>query len=567
MKTSSILLAVGLVLLPWCLTPLFSQQPNAGAEKKITIIKHSIDADGSEVTETIVKKGKAAENFDVDKYVRDNRSDKNQVEVIVTDIEEDSDNESWNDNNNNNYAWTTCNDKSTFLGVQEDSDEDENQPGLVVEITRGSAADKAGLRHNDNILQLNSTKTDQWEDLSQFVSQSKPGDKVKITYSRNGKTAVTEAVLTTRNEVKCDANQSPKGFLGITEDDEIEVADGIAVSITPGSGAAKAGLNDGDVIVTLNDTPISDFEDVTDFMAYTKPAEKVRVTFERQGQRKSVEVVLGEQKNSWSGLNAQNFNLNRLEDLKVNLPKMTCTVKEKEACLGVYSTENEPNGASVESFTSESAAQEAGMQEGDVILSVNEKAVNGHSELWDEIAQYKTGENVAVVYLRNGKTLQVQATLKACRDNQSRVEIFDETEGGSDLNRLFYTGAWGKDDQRHLRETRIIIIRRAGEGDGAKVNLSPSAAAPVQDRTLSLSSFRAFPNPSQGQVTVAFTGAPMETVVSLLDMSGRQLFREELNAFNGDYSQQFDLTAYAKGTIIIHVQQGDKVFTEQIIVQ
>lgn len=157
----------------------------------------------------------------------------------------------------------------------------------------------------------------------------------------------------------------------------------------------------------------------------------------------------------------------------------------------------------------------------------------------------------------------MQATLKACRDNQSRVEIFDETEGGSDLNRLFYT-CWGRSNQRHLRETRIIIIRRAGEGDGAKVNLSPSAAAPVQNRPLSLSSL---PCLSQGQVTVAFTGAPMETVVSLLDMSGRQLFREELNAFNGDYSQQFDLTAYAKGTIIIHVQQGDKVFTEQIIVQ
>ena len=49
-------------------------------------------------------------------------------------------------------------------------------------------------------------------------------------------------------------------------------------------------------------------------------------------------------------------------------------------------------------------------------------------------------------------------------------------------------------------------------------------------------------------------------------MSGKQLFREELNAFNGDYNQQFDLTAYAKGTIIIHVQQGEKVYTEQIIV-
>jgi len=39
--------------------------------------------------------------------------------------------------------------------VEEDSDEDPAQPGLVVEIVRGSAAEKAGLRDNDKILKIN----------------------------------------------------------------------------------------------------------------------------------------------------------------------------------------------------------------------------------------------------------------------------------------------------------------------------------------------------------------------------------------------------------------------------
>lgn len=67
-------------------------------------------------------------------------------------------------------------------------------------------------------------------------------------------------------------------------------------------------------------------------------------------------------------------------------------------------------------------------------------------------------------------------------------------------------------------------------------------------------------------MTVEFHGAPVATIVSLLDMRGRQIFREELNMFNGEYKQPFDLSEYAKGTVIILVQQGEKSFTEQVVI-
>ena len=68
-----------------------------------------------------------------------------------------------------------------------------------------------------------------------------------------------------------------------------------------------------------------------------------------------------------------NIDIDGLKDLNTDmksLSKINCTVKEKEACLGVYSDENESRGTEIESFTTESAAREVGMQEGDVILSV-----------------------------------------------------------------------------------------------------------------------------------------------------------------------------------------------------
>jgi S1-C subfamily serine protease len=503
MKTSSILLSALFLLLPWCMAPLIAQTQNETAvEKKIVIIKRTIDADGSEVTETIVKKGKAAENFDVDKFVRENRDDKTEVEVIVKDVNE-SKFPGWDQVNN--LGWTSCdNDKGAFLGVEPDSDENDNEPGVVVQIVRGSAAEKAGLRHNDKILQLNSTKMNEWDDLTKVIQAAKPGDQMKVTYSRNGKETTTTAALTTRKDVKCDEETAKKGFLGVSGMDERE-GKGLEVSIVDGSGAEKAGLKDGDVLVKLNETAIADFEDVSDFMAYTKPGEKVLVAYERDGKLTTTEAVLSEQNTyNWNGGNIHiqvpEINLKGLDRVQNNI---ACTIKEKEACLGVYSNDSDDSGAAIQSFTDESAAREVGMQAGDLILSVNGQNVKGHSELWNEIAKYKTGEKVAVAYERDGQPFNVQATLKACKDNLKKVDI--KGQENTD-NRSFYLWNWGDaDDRRQYKETRIIIIRRAGEGDAAKLNVSPNQSQPVEDRSLSLQGFRAYPNPSQGQVTVEFT--------------------------------------------------------------
>lgn len=562
MKTiGHILAAVTFVLLPWCAAPLFSQQNTpAPSEKKITITKRTVDADGSETTEIIVKKGQAAENFDVDKYISENRADNVQVEVRV---EEGGNDEKTvivkRSPGNYNYDSDDDDDRA-FLGVEEDSDEDDDEAGLVVEIVRGSAADKAGLRDNDLILKLNDTPTNRWSDLSNFVKKSKPGDKVTITYRRDGKEATTEVTLSTRDEVEKQDKKEPQGFLGVSpEDGDDDDKPGVTVSITKNSGAEKAGLQSGDVIFQLNDAKIVDFEDISDFMRYTKPGDKVRVIYERNSQRNTAEATLGEQKSwDWSNWNSGSWNL---DDLEID-------IREKDACLGVYSdgaTVEGQRGAKIASFTTESAAREAQMKEGDLITVVNGQRVQGHDDLWSEIAKYKVGEKVKVDCLRDGKSFTVEATLKACKD-QSRVEIQDTDENGNNQSRQFFTWNWDQSEQKRLRENRIITIRRPAEGDAQNVNVAPNNQQVAEDRNLKLDSFRAYPNPTQGQVTVEFKAEPVATVVTLYDMGGRQLFREELNAFSGEYNQQFDLSEYAKGTVLVHVQQAEKVFSEQIVV-
>ncbi|MFN0214837.1 MAG: PDZ domain-containing protein [Saprospiraceae bacterium] len=598
MKTTRILLlATTFLLFPWCVSQLFSQQTG---DKKIVITKRSIDTDGSESSETIVKKGASAEAFDVEKYIRENRADNTQVEIKIEDGEDEQtivvkgskivriskendpdEDEEDGDDQGNSYpgyrgyegysgyeGYNSSSNNGAFLGVDEDSDERSDQPGLVVNVVRGSAADRAGLRDNDKIMKLNDTPVNKWSDLSKFVNASKVGDKVRIAFERYGKAASTEAILTKRNDVDRNTKSEPKGFLGVTDDEEADEHNepGVAVLITKGSGAEKAGLKNGDVIFQLGEASISDFEDISDFMAYAKPGDKVNIVYERNGKRNSAEATLTEQKNTWN-VNSGNWDLNDLDPEKwmnnsgLNIGNCTVNVRQKDACLGVYSDavdEGNMEGSRINDFTEESAAREVNMAIGDVIIAIAGQRVKDHDELWSEIAKFKVGDKVKVEYIREGKTLSVEATLKACRDNSSRVQILDND--GEQL-RDFTSWNWNEDDQRKLRERSIIPIRK-GEGDMPKVNSLPSA----QDRSLNLTEFKAYPNPTLGQVSVEFTGEAVATTVSFFDLSGRQLFREELNAFNGRYNQQFDLSDYSKGTIVVHIQQGEKVFTDQIVV-
>lgn len=533
------------------------------------ITKRMIDPDGTEITETIVKKGKAAEDFDIDTYIRENRGENVELDVRVQGGDDEKNivirrarkkTGEWlqdlEDNVNYAIGSVGIDGNRPFLGVQKDSDEDPDQPGMSVQIVRGSAADKAGLRSNDVILKLNDTDINKWEDITTVMKAAQPGDKIRIDYTRNGKAGTVEAELTRRNAVKADPEALRHGFLGVTQrgNADSDMA-GVVIGVVEDSGVEEAGLQDDDVLLQLNDTPINDWEDITDFMDYTKPGESVQVTYSRNGQQQTTTVVLGEpRKVNWE------FDMPDLDfDIKV---------REKEACLGVYTSafgEGEDQGAKVSDFTSESAAREAEMATGDVITAVNGIRVKSHDQLWDEIAKYQVGDEVSVDFLRENQSKQVNAQLKACKDNSNKVMLMEMNEAGGDMQREFFLWNWDPEDQNRLRERRVITIHRGAEGDAPKVDPVP-APQQATDRTLQLDGFRAYPNPSQGQVTVEFHSTPDPVIVSLLDMSGRQLFREELNAFNGDYFQQFDLSEYAKGTVIIHVLQNGKVFTEQLIV-
>lgn len=64
-------------------------------------------------------------------------------------------------------------------------------------VISGSPADKAGLQTNDVITQVDGTNIDQTHSLTALLSQHQPGDKIKLTVLRDGKTTHLSATLGT----------------------------------------------------------------------------------------------------------------------------------------------------------------------------------------------------------------------------------------------------------------------------------------------------------------------------------------------------------------------------------
>jgi len=82
-----------------------------------------------------------------------------------------------------------------YLGVELGSN---GASAKVVTVRTGTPASKAGLQIGDVITSLGGTKVSSSDDLRSAINARKPGDKVAVTYTRNGKSHTVSLTLASR---------------------------------------------------------------------------------------------------------------------------------------------------------------------------------------------------------------------------------------------------------------------------------------------------------------------------------------------------------------------------------
>ena len=101
---------------------------------------------------------------------------------------------------------------------------------------------------------------------------------------------------------------------------------------------------------------------------------------------------------------------------------------ESRAFLGV-TTEKVEGGAKITEVSKESAAEKAGLKEGDVITKVGDKSIDGPESLYDAVSDQKPKDEVKLSYKRDGKLSTTKATLGERKASAPMAYSFSGPDG------------------------------------------------------------------------------------------------------------------------------------------
>jgi len=202
-----------------------------------------------------------------------------------------------------------------FLGVEiQDMDPElaesfgrkENHGVLIPGVTEGSAADKAGIRQGDIVVEFEGKAVRKANELRNRVAMHQPGSKVEIVVLRDGQRKRLTVVLDKRpsdEELARKFSQTQvveELGLAVQElTDELAerlgyegMAGVVVTEVEPGSIAAMAGISEGTLILEVNRRPVSNPQEFNNAVKEARKAGKVLFLINKGGYNQFLVLTL-----------------------------------------------------------------------------------------------------------------------------------------------------------------------------------------------------------------------------------------------------------------------------------
>ncbi|MGL1833570.1 DegQ family serine endoprotease [Rhodocyclaceae bacterium SMB388] len=172
---------------------------------------------------------------------------------------------------------------------------------LVSNVEPNSAAAKAKLQPGDVVLSVDGVKVADSADLPRIIGEKRPGTQIRIEIWRDGRSRdITATLDEMQSETIATAamparpGEDAGSRLGLTaraltanEASQVDAAGGLMVESVTGP-AAKAGLRQGDVILALNNQPVSTVEAFRSLLG--QAGDRFALLIQRGGSRLFVPV-------------------------------------------------------------------------------------------------------------------------------------------------------------------------------------------------------------------------------------------------------------------------------------
>lgn len=314
------------------------------------------------------------------------------------------------------------------------------------------------------------------------LGQLQPGQEFNINIEKNDQGAFDQNLQLHLSPEDWDSMElwnmqapEPQAYLGVMLVDEtgvVEISD-----VIEGTAAAQEELQKGDQIIKIDEQDIQNIEDVIAYIHSKKPGDEIKLTYKRDGKKKSKKIILGERVEEWSMNMDSPFGMPPMPpmpgfDYFFSPDSITIVCPDKTLCdsmkicqpfswngegfkntntpfLGVTPGENtDVKGASIGSIIDGSTAQSIGLEVNDVIVSLNGTAIEHFDHLKEIITSMEVGSEITIEVNRAGRIKTLKGTLggKPCSSNED-FRIFHDYQGMDEDGNYYYNFEFDMDEE------------------------------------------------------------------------------------------------------------------------
>jgi serine protease Do len=179
------------------------------------------------------------------------------------------------------------------------------------------------------------------------------------------------------------------------------------VDVSPDSGAAKAGIQPGDIILAYNGQPLQQAADLPPLVGMTKPGSKVPVEILRNGKKQTLDVTISEASRDKSAVDNQGATS---PSSRSGSAALGLTVQSIDSDTRKQLGLKPGQGVVIGDITGPVAAQ-AGLRAGDVIVMVNQQKIGSVAEFEAATKGVKAGSTVLLLVRRGDQSSFVGLTV------------------------------------------------------------------------------------------------------------------------------------------------------------
>ncbi len=459
--------------------------------------------------------------------------------------------------------------KDAFLGINDEGEDEKEQPGVTVSVISNSAAEAMGMKDGDRILAIDGHPIVDWDDVTTAVPLTKPGQQIAVTIRRDGREQTLTGPVKSRSETYAyktdkadketssqynyryekDQNDGEYAFLGInsnslTREKALKLGfenfyGSYVTSVIGGTAAEKAGILPFDYIYGIDEYRTGAEQALVDILYKYMPGDRATVHLVRQGKSRSLPVTFGRRSDA--------------------------VERKRDQCdrpfLGIRATHEESTDTGVMvDIVENSTAEKMGLSDGDVILRINGFTIIDWEDITTAIDAMRVGDVVRINYLRNNQKAEAGETIKSYCD----TKITNISEGTWNIKSPAIILRPSQPERLDVGNVKVVITDLSGkdaEELRRKFGLEVKSSQELELRNLKLA-----PNTNAGMFKLSFElPSHGQTVVKVFNSLGRLIYEYDLGAFQGNFSDNLDITQNGAGSYYLKVQQGARASARKIV--